>query len=167
MIVVVLLSILAVIVTPKLFDLRKDAEIAMLQGLKGALSDSSRLVHAKAVIDNLDIGNNTIALNGGNISLRAGYPRVANSCVNFTGQLQYWLSLDIDSAICGASGVNNADWYGVVDLNKFHFMPSNYTDDDENCYVTYTTASERNPAGPGWIDTDSAEVVIETSGCGA
>lgn len=161
-IVVVLLAIIASVAIPRLFSLRGDADAAVVQGLKGALIEASQLVHAKASIENLNSGTNTINLNGGTINLRAGYPRVASSCDNFSGQLTYWLAMDIDAAIC--SGGNDADWYGYVDRNAFHFMPASYSSTSENCYVTYVTASER--VNGVWIDTDSATVLMEISGCG-
>lgn len=163
-IVVVIIAILTALAVPKFLDLRSDAEVALLDGLKGALNDGATLVHAKASIENIDDGNNYLSINGGNISIRAGYPRVASSCDDFTSQLSYWLSLNIDSSIC--SGGNDADWYGVVDANTFHFMPSNYNSISDNCYVSYVTASEFI-AGAGWVDTDSATVVAVTSGCGS
>lgn len=162
--VIVLIAILAAIAIPRLVDLRADAETAAVNGLKGALLDGAKLVHAKASIDNLDEGNNTLSINGGNISIRAGYPRVASSCSNFTSQLDYWLTVNIDDNIC--SGGSDAEWYGVVDANTFHFMPANYTSTSQNCYVSYVTASELIP-GSGWVDTDSATVTVETSGCGS
>lgn len=165
-IVIVLISILAAVAIPQFINFRKDAEIALVQGLKGALYDSSRLVHTKATIENLDDGNNTLSVNGGNILIRAGYPRVANSCLNFTNQLQYWLSADIDVRVCASSIDNTSDWFGVVDRNAFHFMPSNYTSTTDNCYVTYTTASEWDPNLRRWVDKDSATILMDTSGCG-
>lgn len=159
---IVLLGILAAVAIPKLISLRKDAEAAIVEGLAGALHDSSELVHSKAAIENLHKGNNMLSLNGGDISIRAGYPRVASSCTNFTRELQYWLLLDIDSTICSSG--NNAEWYGVVNANAFHFMPANYASTTENCYVTYTTASEY--INGRWEDTESATITIESSGCG-
>jgi len=161
-IVVVLLSLLAAVAIPKFLNLRADAQSAIVEGLKGALDDGGRLIHAKAAIEGVDDGNNTLSVNGGDISIRAGYPRVAGSCSNFTAQLQYWIELDIDSNICSSG--NDAEWYGVVDRNAFHFMPANYETITENCYVTYTTASER--ISGAWVDTDSASIELETSGCG-
>jgi len=161
-IVIVLLGVVASVAIPKFINLRADAETAIVRDLRGSLSDSGNLVHAKAAIKHLDSGNNTLSLNGGEISIRGGYPRVANSCANFTEQLQYWLTIDIDSAICSSG--NDAAWYGEVDRNAFHFMPASHTSTAENCYVTYTTASER--INGVWVDADSATVGIETSGCG-
>ncbi|TEW55233.1 type II secretion system protein [Psychromonas sp. RZ22] len=161
-IVIVLLGILAALAMPYFMNLRKDSEVAIVQSLKGALQDGSRLVHAKAAIEHLDDGNENILINGGEISIRAGYPRVAGNCLNFTDQLQYWISMDIDNSICSSG--NNTDWYGTVKANAFHFMPANYTSIIQNCYVTYTTASER--INGAWIDTESATVTAETSGCG-
>lgn len=160
--VIIILALLSVIAIPKFIDLNSEAESATVNGLKGALITASRLVHAKAVIDKLDEGNNILTFNGGDISIRAGYPRVANSCSTFTNQLNHWLSADIDATIC--AGGNNADWFGVVEDNLFHFMPAKYTSTAQNCYVTYTTASEFVP-GSGWVDKEFAEITSTTSGC--
>lgn len=161
-VVILVLGILTVVAAPKFIDLKGDAEASSVLSLRGALKDGSQFVHLKAIIENIDSGNNTITLNGGNISIRAGFPRVANSCANFTNQMQYWLELDLDDTIC--SGGNDADWYGVVDLNAFHLMPANYNSTDQNCYVTYTTASEFI-AGSGWVDKEFAEITSTTTGC--
>lgn len=161
-IVIVILAIIAALSIPKFINLSGDAESAVVNGLKGALIEGSNLVHAKASIEKLDAGNQTMTLNGGDISLRAGYPRVAGNCNNFTNQLDYWLSINLDDAIC--TGSESEDWYGVVQSNAFHFMPSGYESIAENCYVTYTTASER--IGGVWVDTDSATIFSDVSGCG-
>lgn len=161
-IVVVILAIIAAFIIAKFINLRGDAESSVVNRLKGALIEGSSLVHAKASIDKLDNGNQTIMLNGGNVSLRAGFPRVATDCEGFTEQLNYWLSIELDDDIC--SGTASDDWFGIVDRNAFHFMPAGYQSIAENCYVTYTTASER--IGGVWVDTDSATIFSDVSGCG-
>lgn len=160
-VVIVILGILAVTAAPRFISLAAESEIATLDGLKGALSSGAELVHSKAVIDGVDTGTNTIELNGGTLSIRSGYPRVASSCSNFTGQLNLWLQLDIDEDIC--SGGADADWFGTVDQNAFHFMPARYSSTSEECYVTYVTASVNT--GSGWEDADSPTIVSNTDGC--
>ncbi|PKH08248.1 hypothetical protein CXF93_04830 [Moritella sp. Urea-trap-13] len=160
-IVIVILGILAATALPKFINLGSEARAANLIALNGALKEGATMVYAKTVIEGLDSGNQTLTVNGGNIILRGGYPRVASSCVNFTSGLKYWMTVELDDSIC--SGGSDSEWYGVVDQNKFHFMPSGYTSTDENCYVTYTTASEF--INGVWEDADSATVSATTDGC--
>lgn len=57
-VVIVILGILAVIAAPKFVNLQKDARIARLEGLKGAIHSANNLVRSKAVIQgiNMNIG---------------------------------------------------------------------------------------------------------------
>lgn len=48
--VIVILGILAATALPKFVDLSKDAKVAALQGMKGALKSAANMVHSKALI---------------------------------------------------------------------------------------------------------------------
>ncbi|WP_051333531.1 prepilin-type N-terminal cleavage/methylation domain-containing protein [Aliagarivorans marinus] len=162
-IVVVVLGILAITAAPKFLSMQSDARSSSIEGLRAALASGATLVYSKAIIEGLASGNANLDVTGdgsGDISIRAGYPRVAASCNTFVNNLQYWVSLTIEAS-CNAN--SNADWYGVVEANMFHFMPAGYTSINENCFVTYTTASEF--VGGSWIDTDSATIESVTTGC--
>lgn len=52
--VIVLLGILSAVALPRYLDLQKDARIAALEGVKGAVEDAARLAYAKAVIDGVE-----------------------------------------------------------------------------------------------------------------
>lgn|SRR5574344_7977 len=57
-VVIVILGILSAIAAPKFMDLQKDARVAYLNGIKGAIGSANETLHAYAVIhglDNLDL----------------------------------------------------------------------------------------------------------------
>lgn len=75
--VIVILGTLAATAAPRFIDLTRDARIARLEAMAGAISSAVNLVHAKAIINgemsttedvNIDVGG------GIEISSRAGYP---------------------------------------------------------------------------------------------
>lgn len=164
-VVIVILSILAVVAAPRFLNLQSEARIASVQGLTGALNSGASLVHSKAAVDGLDTGNAELDVNGDgteDISLRAGYPRVKSDCANFIEDMGYWVSLDF-SLSCNTD--DDSDWYGYASQNIFYFLPSGFSSIDEQCYVTYTTASEYDSTSGTWVDTSSATIISTTDGC--
>jgi MSHA pilin protein MshA len=76
--VIVILGILAATALPKFVDLGKDARIASLNGMKGALQSAANLVHAKALLSNVPITGAYVDTNGdgrGDIYTVFHYPR--------------------------------------------------------------------------------------------
>jgi len=168
-IVIIILGILSAVAIPKFLSLSSDARSATVESLGAALLTGANLVYNKAVIEGVDSGNDDLDVDGDGIddlSIRAGYPRVKGSCETFTEGLSYWMSLTIDvDCDNNIADTNSTEWTGYVTSNMFHFIPSGYTDIDDGCYVTYTTASEWDSDSSSWVDTDSATVTTETSGC--
>jgi MSHA pilin protein MshA len=163
-VVIVLIGVLSAVAIPKFYSISADARLTILESLKGSLTSGAHLVYYKSVIDGVDSGSDYLDINGDgtdDISIRSGYPRVAGSCDNFLEGLDYWMTLSIDAS-CDLSNTD-AEWYGVVEKNMFHFIPSGYSGTSDNCYVTYTTASEL--VNKKWVDTDSATVSAITTGC--
>lgn len=167
-VVIVIVAIVALTAAPQFLSFQSDARSSAIKGLSSALRTGSDFVHSKAVIERLDSGSTEMEINGKLIRLRGGYPRVAANCNRFTADLEYWVDLTL-SATCLGSESEQADWHGVVSANQFHFFPQGYDDVSQNCFVTYTTASQRiDEDGDGdleWVDTDSANIEYETSGC--
>lgn len=162
--VIVILGILSAFALPRFANLSTASRAATVDALDGALTSGAYMVYAKALVNDLDDGNQQIDMDGdgsADISIRAGFPRVAASCSGFISGLEYWMNMSIDAS-CDSN--SSADWYGYAQSNMFHFMPFGFTNISENCYVTYTTASVF-VSGSGWVDTDQAEIVSETSGC--
>ncbi|MBW8191919.1 type II secretion system GspH family protein [Neiella marina] len=162
-VVIVILGILAVTASPRFIDISSDARASTLQGLKGALQSGADLVYSKSVINGVETGSDELDIDGDGVDdilVRSGYPRVANNCTRFISDMDYWVDLKIEAS-CQSD--TNAEWYGVVESNMFHYMPMGYTTTDENCFVTYTTASEFD--GSSWVDAAGPIILIETDGC--
>jgi len=70
-IVIVVLGLLAAVALPKFVNLSRDARIASLQGVRGAMSSTSLLVEVRAKIDNIDDG--TLDYGGQDIAIVNGY----------------------------------------------------------------------------------------------
>ena len=102
--VIVLLGILAATAAPKFIDLKTDATIATLNGMKGALVSGSKLIYAKAIIDNKTVGDDTLTVSGVTISINSGYP-----VGNLSG-VKYAVNLD---DITFTSGICEEEWCGL------------------------------------------------------
>ncbi len=86
--VIVILGILAATALPKFVNLQKDAKIASLEAMEGALRSASSMIHAKALISNVNpAGNGWVDANGdglqsttagGDVAVRFLYPRQNN-----------------------------------------------------------------------------------------
>ncbi|RXJ71944.1 MSHA biogenesis protein MshA [Veronia nyctiphanis] len=75
--VMVMLSLLAVMAAPKLINMREDAELAVLQGLKAAVDGAILTVSSKVILAGLEDNVGTQKVNG--IDLYKGYPSVSES----------------------------------------------------------------------------------------
>ncbi|RYU65364.1 type II secretion system protein [Aliivibrio finisterrensis] len=79
-IVIVILSILAVTAHSKWLSFQEDARIAQINGLKGPLETAEEQVHALSIIQNKDIGEQSIDIQGTTVDVTSGYPvlKIAN-----------------------------------------------------------------------------------------
>jgi MSHA pilin protein MshA len=71
----VVLGFLGAAAVPRFIDLRREALISTMHGLKGALQSAATMVHAKAVV--AGVANQaaaTIAIEGVDVDLVYGYP---------------------------------------------------------------------------------------------
>ena len=137
MVVIALLGFLGLVFIPKLIDLRPDAKVAVLEGLRGSVQSVAQQVHTKAILEGLaEQRNASITINGQTVQLRYGYPR--------TNQMFY----------------RNPSNPGLVEVN---ITGANITgnivrlDNDNNCRIRYRqpTASGQRPR----IDTRNCGVV--------
>ena len=91
-IVIVILGILAATAVPKFVNLEKDARIAVLSAMESSLRSGAVMVHAKAVIQGVNVGaaNQLVDMNddgdttdaGVDIRIDFGYPEDANNAFN-------------------------------------------------------------------------------------
>lgn len=149
-VVIVILGILATTALPKFIDLGKDARIAAVEGLKGAVESAANLAAAKCQIANTcDPGKGydsnptpSVTINGTITHFHYGYPRVGGTS---TESIVFWLNL---SGFTAKNYVANS-W--VRDFTKDN------APNPDNCLVRYTFPNKFNP-GP-------ISVTTITSGC--
>lgn len=135
-IVMVILGILAATALPRFADLKSDANLAAMNGLRGTMDSAMALAHGiqltKGYASNVDV-----TMSGRMVSMVFGYPNAAVSGI--------YLALDVSTARYVwqvGSGVQLASGIGVSGT--------------ANCYVPYYQATANNSAS-------TAEPVI--SGC--
>lgn len=69
--VIVILSVLAAVALAKFTDLSRDARIATIHSIEGALSTAANLVYMKSNIENITDG--AVIINGNNVLVNDGY----------------------------------------------------------------------------------------------
>lgn len=88
LVVIMILGILSVTAAPKFLDLGGDARSSTVKGMKGALSGAVSLVYAKAQVQGLAEGQNTITVDGLLINLSDGYP-ITTATTNLENIVDY------------------------------------------------------------------------------
>ena len=84
-VVIVILGILAATAMPKFLDITKDARIASLTGVAGAMSSGANLAHAAQLVAGA-ASNAPASLGGVNITMANGYPTAdANGIIAAAG----------------------------------------------------------------------------------
>jgi MSHA pilin protein MshA len=141
-IVIVILGILAVTAAPKFIDISTDATIAKLQGMQGALRSGTKLIYAKALIQDKVSADDTITVGTATIALHSGYPTGI-----FNGAMRYIVNLDDVGFIAYAVTICDTDWCGRGSQKSLpsgittpgalgKFFPKGYSFDDQ-CGVYY------------------------------
>ncbi|MEZ4484767.1 MAG: type II secretion system protein [Syntrophotaleaceae bacterium] len=74
-VVIVLLGILSATAIPRFVNMRREAIIATMQGLKVSLENAATMAHAKALVEGKDAqASATIVVEGTTVNLVYGYP---------------------------------------------------------------------------------------------
>lgn len=125
--VIVILGILAAVAIPRYIDLQRDARVAAVNGMLGAVNGGAAIVNARAIITGQTGATGSVTVGGVTISTVWGYPAT-------TGVAP---ALGIDGAIANMSGFSFAG--GVFSLDG---SPT-----PANCSVTYAapTGANTNP----------------------
>ncbi|GGI53096.1 type II secretion system protein [Oxalicibacterium solurbis] len=130
-VVIVILGILAVTAIPRFTDMTKDARIAAINGVFGAVQSSAAIAHAQALVKGQTDATGTITMEGQTINLAYGYPTTA----------------DISKTLSSTQGFDTATTAGTISL-------LNGTTLIANCNVAYVqTAAANTP--PTITKTDS------------
>lgn len=76
-VVIVILGILAVTAIPRFTDMSKDARIAAVNGMLGAVQSASTIAHAQALVKGQAGATGSITMEGAAVGLVNGYPSTA------------------------------------------------------------------------------------------
>ncbi len=160
-IVIVILGILAATALPKFINLSRDATIAKLKSMQGAMVSGTKIIYSKALIENKAVGDNSIIIDTATISLHSGYP-VGNWMAGF----RYIVNLDA-IYFSSASAKCNIEWCGRGNQTSIpsgvttsspgrigKVFPKGYSFNDQ-CGVYYLNNE----------DGSAVEVGIETNDC--
>lgn len=165
-VVIVILGILSAVAMPRFIDVGTEAKIAKLESLKGSIQAGAQLVFAKAFIQGVhDKLNSTVDIDGdgtADINTHSGFPGVMSNCSQFVRQTSFWLNINLPSS-CSSNKAVSEEWIGIASGWRFYFIPSGYTDQNDNCYLLYTEA--RKTSGGVESTLDNVGLQIVSSGC--
>ncbi len=121
-VVMVILGILAAFAIPRFYDFRTQANIAILNGLAGALNSGNVTAHGAALATNQIGATGTITMEGATVALVFGYPAAT------------------------AAGIGNAvtfstNAFGVAYAGSVATYTVTGAATPANCSVTYTAAT--------------------------
>lgn len=106
-ILIVLLAIFSAVVAPRFISFPKEAKIASLEAMQGAMKSGADLIYSKAIVESKTVGSDSITIGDATISLHSGYP-VGNWMVGF----RYIVNLDA-VYYSKASVKCTTDWCGM------------------------------------------------------
>lgn len=134
-IVIVVLGLLAAFALPKFADYGRDARIANLHGLAGALKAAAAVAHSDQLVKSLG-EDDDVTLNGTLVQMVAGYPIASTD------------------GITRVASVSSDDYtFDTSPSNGMSFVLN------ANCFVSYTEAkNDASGRAPSSVD-------IEDSGC--
>lgn len=112
-IAIVILGILAVVAAPRFLNLQKDSKVAVMETVAASMKAGLEMVHARAIVEGLDQGEQEIRINGVLIPLKDGYPRVngSDSFDSINEQVLAWLNVDAVSLTAAQRDPNAADLF--------------------------------------------------------
>lgn len=119
--VIVVLSILVAIATPKFINLNDDARTATLKGVAAALKGGSGMAHSLAIIHNQNGSTGEISISGSILHLVHGYPVATSNALNLI------------------SSLHSDDWVLIPDDGKIQIGHEGFKTDG-NCNVKYEEA---------------------------
>lgn len=150
-IVIVILGILAAFALPRFANLQSSANIAVLEGIGGAIKSAANIVHTKALVQGVQEQEKTmIDLNSdgvGDIEISYGYPTASRTAGKFRTPNNLFSAMDPNFASDLAWGTDNPPAIYVVMTTssilqdkpggKYAQVPIVNT----NCYVKYESAT--------------------------
>ncbi|WCE30007.1 type II secretion system protein [Vibrio sp. SCSIO 43137] len=155
-VVIVILGILAVTAAPRFLNLQKDARVASLEGMRGAIQGASGMVYGKSAIEGEESKAKgaspapSVDASGSTVLTSYGYPTAADG--------------GIGNAVVGLQSAT--DWArftdGTTNTYVITFQASTALADAAavkatKCYITYTEATSGT--------VPAAVAITDSSGC--
>ncbi|MBY6019126.1 prepilin-type N-terminal cleavage/methylation domain-containing protein [Halomonas denitrificans] len=130
-VVIIILGILAVTAAPKFINLQKDARVATLSGVEGALKGGNALVYSKAAIQGKEVGDATIDLNGDGTDETNTYNGYVKDTAGIVAILE-------DATI---SSEASTTWQVEAGQGTGEFLIYDHNTSNNECAVQYTAPS--------------------------
>ena len=149
-VVIVLLGILAAFALPRFANLQSSANIAVLEGIGGAILSAANIVRTKALVQGVqDQPNAMIDLDGdgvGDIEVRFGYPTPSRAASGFSDPNNLLKSLQsgVVSDLAWGTDAPPASFV-VITTGKIQGSPGGKVNrnaiENTNCYLRYDRAA--------------------------
>ncbi len=146
--VIVILGVLAAFALPRFADFGRDARIASIEGLAGALRSAANIAHAEQLVNNSPQGT-AVNLEGAAITMVNGYPTANAAGIAVAAQ--------VDAADYSATAGGTAGGDTVT------FTINGYTPATGSCQVVYTAADNDNDNDG--TNTAPIGVAVTSDGC--
>lgn len=127
-VVMIILGLIAAFVFPRFYSFSVSANIAILDGLSGALNSASLSAHGTAVAEGRTGANGAITMEGNTVELVFGYPAATPEGINMAVN-------------------NSSSSYHVTYLDGVATYTITGAKAPENCSVTYTQPDSSTMAG--------------------
>lgn len=159
-VVIVILGILAVTAAPKFLGISRDAKIATLNAMAGALRSGSKMIYGKAVLNHKEKDAQILTIGNAEIHLHSGYPTG-----NWQNGIRYIVGLDnVDFIPRGT--VCRTDWCGTGNQRT---TPSNISAGEGRVGKVYTKGfSWDDQCGVYYVnreDGSEPEIGVELQDC--
>ena len=148
-VVIVLLGILAAFALPRFANLQSSANIAVLEGIGGAILSAANIVRTKAIVQGVqDQPNAMVDLDGDgvdDIEVRFGYPTASRAASGFSDPNNLFSAMDSNFASDLAWGTDFSESFVVITTAKIQGSPGGKVNRDAientNCYLRYDRAA--------------------------
>lgn len=162
-VVIALLSVLAAFALPRFANLQSSANIAVLEGIGGAILSAANIVHTKALV--LGVQDQPSAMvdldrdGVDDVEIRYGYPTASRAASGFSDPNNIFKAMDPGLSSDLAWGTDYAETFVVITTSNIQGRSGGqYAHDpvvNTNCYIKYDRAASAG-ASPkiSYVTTD-------------
>lgn len=149
---IALIAVLAAVAIPRFADMRREARIASLQSMHGAMLSGNTLVRSRAAVLGQTSGSASISIDGDrNIPVFAGY-----AVAHWNNAVRYMLNLDTTGFTGPRTEACQRDWCGKGNQRS---VPT-----DSGTLTTSGRAAKVWPRGYSWNDLCGVHYINDQDG---